>query len=179
MPENPTSNTPQSHSRAGRLFLFFIGLSLALIGALFVILMARSFSRAREMRSWPAVPCLILSSEVETRVHDPASPREYSHTITFGYQWQDQRKTSNLLSLRGSSWSSKPDRARASAEAFPAGSTSTCRVNPDDPDVAVLKPDSLAPGYSIWFPGLFVVAGSVIAVRALLPPHRKRIGNPD
>jgi hypothetical protein len=31
----------------------------------------------------------------------------------------------------------------------------------------VLRPDSLAPGYSIWFPSLFVIGGLGIAVRAL------------
>jgi len=37
-----------------------------------------------------------------------------------------------------------------------------------DHDFAVLKPDSQAPGYSIWFPALFVVGGLGIAFRALL-----------
>jgi hypothetical protein len=45
----------------------------------------------------------------------------------------------------------------------------TCRVNPHDPDFAVLKPDSLAPGYSIWFPALFVIGGLGMTVRAFLP----------
>jgi hypothetical protein len=49
----------------------------------------------------------------------------------------------------------------------------TCRVDPANPDFAVLKPDSLAPGYSIWFPALFVIGGPGIAVRALT-----RGGNP-
>jgi hypothetical protein len=42
----------------------------------------------------------------------------------------------------------------------------TCRVHPRDPDFAVLKPDSLAPGYSIWFPALFVVGGLGMAGKA-------------
>ena len=50
---------------------------------------------------------------------------------------------------------------------YPAGKTTTCRVNPNNPDFAVLKPDSLAPGYSIWFPGLFVIGGLGITFRAL------------
>ena len=65
-----------------------------------------------------------------------------------------------------------PVYAKAEAEKlaaeFPPGKMTTCRVNPRDPDFAVLKPDSLAPGYSIWFPGLFVVGGLGIALRALV-----------
>jgi hypothetical protein len=42
-----------------------------------------------------------------------------------------------------------------------------CRVNPADPAVAVLRIDSRAPGYSLWFPALFVVGGVGIVVGAL------------
>jgi hypothetical protein len=43
-----------------------------------------------------------------------------------------------------------------------------CFVNPKNPQLAVLKPDSLAPGYSIWFPGLFMIAGLGIGMNALI-----------
>ena len=45
-------------------------------------------------------------------------------------------------------------------------------VNPSDPDFAVLKPDTKAAGYSIWFPLLFVVGGLGITVRAIVRPAR-------
>jgi hypothetical protein len=41
-------------------------------------------------------------------------------------------------------------------------------VNPAQPDFAVLKPDTKAAGYSIWFPLLFVVGGLGIVVRAIV-----------
>jgi hypothetical protein len=41
-------------------------------------------------------------------------------------------------------------------------------VNPAEPSFAILKTDSLAPGYSIWFPALFVVGGLGITFRAAL-----------
>lgn len=88
---------------------------------------------------------------------------------------EGQRKTSDLFTLRGRSWSSDPAKARQQAEAYPPGTRTTCLVNPDNPDIAVLKPDSLAPGYSIWFPGLFVLAGSVISLRALRKPDKSTL----
>lgn len=165
-PAPPRTAAP---TRGGRVFLVFLGLSLVLIGGVFVWLMGRSYLRAREMRSWPEVHCVILVSEIETRRHDPQSPLEYRHDVTFGYEWQDQARTSDRISLRGGSWSSKREIAEGRMAEYPVGASRTCRVHPKDPDFAVLKPDSLAPGYSIWFPGLFVLGGAVMVIRAFVP----------
>jgi hypothetical protein len=149
--------------------LALTGLFTALIGLLFVWLMARSYVRAREMRAWPEVECVILSNVVEERLHDPQSPREFRVKVEFGYEWQGVPRTGDHATLRGNPWTSKRDLAEKRAAEYPQGKTTTCRVNPDDPDFAVLKPDSLAPGYSIWFPALFVIGGLGMAVRAALP----------
>jgi hypothetical protein len=162
------------HHSSGRWFLAFIGIAIALLGVLFVGLMGRSFLRAREMRSWPEAACVVLSSEIEERLHDPQSPREYRLNVSFGYEWQNQAKTGDHLSLRGSPWSSKREVAEERAAEYPVGKTTTCRIDPKNPEFAVLKPDSLAPGYSIWFPGLFVVGGLGIAVRAMVSGRQSR-----
>lgn len=169
-PPAATRNHPQGWG--GRWFLTLLGLSIALLGALFVWLMARSFLRAREMRSWPEVPCVILNSEIEQRIHDPQSPPEYRLGLSFGYEWRGEARTGDHLTLRGNPWSSKRVVAEKRAAEFPAGKATTCRVDPANPDFALLKPDSLAPGYSIWFPALFVIGGLGISARALRAPPR-------
>jgi hypothetical protein len=145
-----------------------LGLTLAFIGGVFVLLMGRSFLRAREMRTWPEVPCVILSSEVTERRHDEQSSPEFRHDVSFGYEWQGAARTDDHLTLRGSPWSSKRVLAEQRVAEYPVGKTTTCRVDPTNPDFAVLKPDSLAPGYSIWFPALFVVGGLGITFRAAM-----------
>ena len=167
-PEASPIHSRQQTSRSGRWFLVALGLILALLGGLFVWLLGRSYLRAREMRAWPEVPCVILSSDIEQRIHDSQSPPEYRHDVSFGYAWQGTPHTSDHLSLRGSPWSSQRDLIDKRVTEYPTGMTTRCRVNPSNPDFAVLKPDSLAPGYSIWFPGLFVVGGLGIAIKALL-----------
>ena len=171
---SPQTASNSSRSLAGRWYLAVLGLALAVIGGLFVGLMGRSFLRAREMRSWPQVECVIISSEIQERRHDDNSPREFRQEVSFGYQWQGAYRTGDLLTLRGSPWTSKPDLIQARSAEYPVGKSTTCRVNPRDPDFAVLKADSLAPGYSIWFPALFVVGGLGITLRALLGGPRKR-----
>lgn len=165
---------PGTPSSGGRIYLLVLGLSLAMIGGFFVWLMARSFLRAKEMRNWPQVPCVILSSEIEERVHDSQSAPEFRQRVSFGYEWQGQAKTGDHLTWRGSPWSSKRELAEERVAEYPAGKSTVCRVNPRDPDFAILKPDSLAPGYSIWFPGLFVVGGLGIAFRAIKPAKNRR-----
>jgi hypothetical protein len=156
---------------SGRWFLVFTGLSLVLIGGLFVWLMARSFLRAQEMRSWPEVECVILASSLDERRHDDHSPLEFRLNVLFGYEWEGEARSGDRLSLRGSPWSSKRVLAEERAAEFPVGKKTTCRVNPANPELAVLKPDSLAPGYSIWFPSLFVIGGLVMCYRALRRPR--------
>jgi hypothetical protein len=163
-----TRSPSPSGSLAGRLFLALLGLSLAIIGGLFVWLMARSYLRAREMRSWPEVSCEIISSEVVERRHDENSSLEFRHALTFGYQWQGAARTGDRLTLRENSWSSNREKAEKQAAEYPVGTTTVCRVSPTAPDLAVLKMDSLAPGYSIWFPALFVVGGLGITLRAMI-----------
>jgi len=161
-------------SVAARWFLSLTGLSLMAIGGLFIVLMMRSSLRAADMRHWPEIECVILESVVEERVHDPYSPPEYRPRIDYGYEWRDQPYTSDRYSLRGTKWSSDKSKAEELISRLPTGSRQTCRVNPDSPSQAVLKADSLAPLYSIWFPGLFVVGGVGIVVRAWRSGNRSR-----
>mgnify|MGYP000037558479 FL=1 len=134
--------------------------------------MARSFLRARETRTWPEVSCVIISSEIGVRQHDENSPQEFRQNLSFGYEWQGQSRTSDRLTLRGSPWSSKRVLAEERVAQYPAGKNTTCRVNPADPNFAILKLDSLAPGYSIWFPALFVIGGLGISLGAVMGKNR-------
>ena len=169
-------NDPRAHrSTQGRLFLVGLGLGVALLGALFIWLMSRSFLRAKEMRSWPEVPCVILTSSIEERLHDRHSRPEHRHVVSYGYEWQGRPLTSDRMSLRGSAWSSRRGVIEQRALRLPAGTRTTCRVRPDRPEFAVLQPDSLGPGYSIWFPALFVVGGLGIAGRALASPAKRMV----
>ncbi len=167
---------PTSRNLAGRGFLTGLGILLAAIGGIFVWLMWRSYDRAREMHDWPKVPCIILSSEVEERRY-PGSRAEFRLNVIYGYEWSGERLTGELVTWRGNPWSSKPDVIASQVAAYPVGLRTTCSVNPDEPGLAVLKPDSMGAGYSIWFPALFVVGGLGIAFHAVrrgIPPPGNR-----
>jgi len=153
-------------SGAGRWYLILIGMFLAMAGLLFTGLMWRSYGRAREMEHWPQVDCVIFRSEAEERVVDTGSPPEYRFNVLYGYRWQGKDIQSGRWGWRGSPWLSDRDAVEQLVKQYPQGSLSSCRVDPKSPDMAVLKLDSKAAGYSIWFPALFVLGGAGIVVGA-------------
>ncbi|WP_265594031.1 DUF3592 domain-containing protein [Haloferula sp. BvORR071] len=156
-------------STASRVYLSFIGLGLALAGGLFFALMWRSFQRARAVEHWPVVPCVILESGVEDRQIDPNSSPEYRFKVSYGYEWEKQPYKGNLVKLWGSGWSSGTAISDAYVKRYPEGSQQECHVNPENPQTAVLEKESKAPGYSLWFPGIFVVGGLGMVVGAWRP----------
>lgn len=163
-------------STASRVYLSFIGLALAAAGGVFFALMWQSFARARAVEQWPVVSCIILKSEVEERQVDPNGPVERRFAVLFGYQWEGRPYESELVKLRGSGWSSKGDIAPAYVERYPEGSQQECHVNPQKPGEAVLEKESKAAGYSLWFPGIFVVGGLGMVVGAWRPRRASGIG---
>jgi len=156
-------------SIASRVYLTMIGLALALAGGVFFALMWHSFQRAREVEKWPVVPCVILSSGAEERRIDPNGPVERQFTVLYGYEWEEKPYESNLWKLRGSGWSSKEDAITPYLAKYPEGALRECHVNPAKPEMAVLEKESKAPGYSLWFPAIFVVGGLGMVAGAWRP----------
>lgn len=153
-------------SLAGRWYLASIGIMLALAGGVFCWLMWRSFERAHQMRAWPDVPCVVLTSKAEERQIDASTPMEFRFSVHYGYEWSGKEYTGYHYTWRGSPWTSRKEDVEELVKQFEPGTRLTCKVDPTNPDFAVLKTDSQAPAYSIWFPALFVVGGLGIAVRA-------------
>ncbi len=151
----------------GKVFLIFVGLMVAGAGGVFAWLMWGSYQRAVEQRGWAQVEGLILSSEVEEWRHDEFSPQEYQLKIVYGYEWEGQPMTGDQLGVRGNPRYNKRDKVEALVEEFPVGGNVKVYVNPKDTEQVILKPDSKAAGYSLWFPLLFVVGGMGMVIGAV------------
>lgn len=153
--------------KGSTVFLVMLGLVIAGVGGLFVWLMGMSYMRAVEQRDWPQVEGVVLSSEIEEYKHDEFSPMEYRMNILYGYEWQGERKTGERYGFRGNPKYNKRNKIAGMVETFPSGKKITVYVNPADKNFTILKTDSKAAGYSIWFPMLFVIGGLGIALRAI------------
>ena len=158
---------------AGSIYLIGIGLLLAAVGGVFTWLLGTSFARAKEMDRWQETPCFILEAELGERKIGQEVPREYRLRILYGYDFGDEPLSCEDYDLRGNAWVKDPSRVRALLQSFPAGTQQLCWVNPDNPEQAVLKKETKAPGYSIWFPILFVVGGLGIVAKVVLQLFQK------
>lgn len=153
--------------KGSTIFLVLLGLCIAAVGGVFTVLMWHSFRGAVEQRSWPQVEAVVLSSELEEWQHDEFSPREFRLKILYGYEWQGVAMTGERYGFRGNPFYNKRNKVAGLVEEFPVGKVVLVYVNPEDPGFTMIKADSKAPGYSIWFPLLFVVGGLGIAGRAV------------
>lgn len=157
---------------AGSLYLIVIGLLLAGSGGVFTWLLGTSFGRAREMDQWQKVECYILEAELRERKIGQEVPTDYRFGLLFGYEFKGDPYSSENYVLRGNAWVKDSRRVQTLVQRFPAGSKRECWVNPENPEQAVLKKETKAPGYSIWFPILFVVGGLGVIVKALISLSR-------
>lgn len=153
--------------KSSTFFLVIFGLIIAGIGGLFTALMWDSYQRASAMHAWPKAEAVILSSEIEEWKHDEYSAKEYRVKLLYGYEWKGEAMTGERIVARGNPWAKERARAERQLEDFPEGMKTMAFVNPEEPDFAVLKPDTKAAGYSIWFPLLFVTGGLGITFKAV------------
>ena len=151
----------------GALYLCALGLVLVLAGSSFVWLMARSYKRASEMRGWEKVEAVVLRAEREERRIGPDVPMDYRVGLLYGYTYGGKNYTSDRITLRPNPWTKKIDKVERALATLTEGETVPAYVKPDDPALATLKTDTKAPGYSIWFPGVFVLGGFGIIIGAL------------
>lgn len=151
-----------SPSQAGRLWLAALGMSLALAGMLFTWVLWTAWQRAEETRRWTPTPCRIVSSRLEKERPTPNSNPVFKPKVSYTYNFAGQKLTSTRIK-RVDIASQHEDVARKKIQPYPVGTEVTCYVNPAQPDFAVLKHDTRAALYSIWFPLLFVFGGLRIA----------------
>lgn len=161
-------------SLSGRLWLAGMGLFLAVAGSVFTWVLWTAWQRAEETRRWEATPCRIISAQVASERPTPHSNLAYRAEVRYSYAYKGQSLTGSRIK-RVDSPTQHEDNARKKLEEYPVGKETTCYVNPAQPDQTVLKHDTRAALYSIWFPLLFVFGGlgmlwNALLKRAPLPP---------
>ncbi len=143
-----------------------MGLFLACAGLLFTWVLWSAWQRAEETRRWAPTPCRIISAQLNSDRPTPSSNPAFKAEIQYAYTFAGSSKTGSHIK-RVDSASQHEENARQKLEEYPVGLETTCYVNPEQPDQAILIHDSRAPLYSIWFPLLFVVGGLGMAWNAV------------
>jgi hypothetical protein len=109
-----------------------------------------------EARSWRAVPCRILSSDVATHRSDDGVT--YSVEALYRYEVDGREHRSNRYQFMGGSSGSYDSKAAAVA-GIPEGAEVTCWVNPEDPFDAVIERGFTSDYFFGAIPLLFVMVG--------------------
>ena len=87
-------------------------------------------------RNWPALPCVVISSEVRTSEDGDDGPT-YSINIFYSYEFNGSAFKGNAYGFLGGSSSGYKSK-QAVVSRHPPGSMTVCYANPSDPTEAVL-----------------------------------------
>lgn len=145
-----------------------MGLFLVGIGSLFVWYLWASYQKAKAMDAWLETPAVMLRSEVIDWQSTPQSNQEYLAQVRYQYEIDGETYESDQLKVADGP-SASQDKIARKIEPYPKGATVTAWVNPDDLDQAVLKRNTKAALYTIWFPLLFVIGGLGMVLSSVTP----------
>jgi hypothetical protein len=159
----------KGNNLAAKLFLCLIGVMLMLAGGVFEWLMFRSYLHAKATRDWPQVEAVVLRSVIDER-QIKGSPPEFRLNILYGYRFGNEDLTADQISPRGAKWTKDDSSVKQLADEYSAGTFHTAWVKPDQSGVAILKHDTKAAGYTLWFPALIMIGGGGMILGAFKKP---------
>jgi hypothetical protein len=156
----PISDHPGFKLHPGVSFVF-IFVFILLGGGLCYFFLIRPLVRIAHATHWQTVPCVILSSEVQS--HSSNDGSTYSVNILYAYEFNRHEYKANRYDFMGGS-SSGYNGKRRIVDRLPPGAKTICYVNPLEPEDAVLV-RGFTP--TMWF-GLIPLAFVVVGLLALV-----------
>lgn len=151
----------------GRLWKIGMGLTLMAVGWVFVLYLWNSYQRAAALDVWIPVSGEVLSAEVVKDGLNQRGLTKYLASVRYSYTYEGNRYEGDRLArLRVTA--SDPAKLAKRLKPYQVGEATLLYVNPASPDQSMLKKDTKAALYSIWFPCLFVIGGAGMVVSALI-----------
>ncbi len=164
---------PVRAGKAGRLYLIGMGALLAVLGMVFTVALWKGYWKASETRRWLAIPCEIVAAWIGEGQFSEPGDRRYRLELRYRYDFGGQTYVGRRVTRRDGETRSR-GRLERMLSVYRPGTKAQCYVNPADPAAAVLRHETRAPGYTLWFPLLFVVGGAAMAGAAALRSGRLR-----
>lgn len=143
-----------------------MGSLLIAAGWIFVTYLWNAYLRAAQMDEWVEVPCRIETVRVDDTQKNQRGMPKYLLEVTYRYQWKGHDYMGNRIK-RLPTEASDPRKLKSKIETYAAGNETVCYLDPDAPELVVLKKDSKAALYTLWFPCLFIVGGAGMIFSAL------------
>lgn len=158
-------DTKKRAQTGSRVLLAGLGFLLLLMGGGFCGVLWNGFQKANRTRSWTQAKATVVSAWIEQPRWSRAGDPRYVLQIRYRYEIGGKTWVSRQVTQRDAATRYR-ERKEKSLRKYRPGSEHICFVNPANPSEAVLKHDTRAPGYTLWFPGLFVVGGAGMMVAA-------------
>ena len=127
LPISDQASPPRLHWFAVLFFAFFLLIGGVALYGYFI----RPAFKILGAKSWPAVPCVVISSEV--KYHSGTHGGTYSVNIFYTYEIKGREFKSNANDFAGGS-SSGYEGKQAVVARYPRGTETVCYVNPERPD---------------------------------------------
>ena len=148
-----------------------MGLFLMAAGGFFMWYLWAFYAKSSRMDNWVETPCVIEKSEIDDSGLTQHYGTKYKLVTEYRYEFEGKEYLGTRFS-RIQPASSQKDKIESKQRPFPVGVSTVCFVDPESPGSAVLKKDSKASIYSIWFPGLFVFGGFGMIISVLRSMRR-------
>ncbi len=146
--------------------LAVLGASLVVMGLIFAALLWKGYRAAARFQDWEPHPCTVVAAWVETIARPGVSADSLRFRVRYRYEVAGVEHLSERIGDIERT-TTRPAKLEALKERYPVGAVLTCYVNPAKTSEALLKRPTRAPGYTIWFPGLFVAGGVGMMIWAL------------
>ncbi|MEM6912124.1 MAG: DUF3592 domain-containing protein [Verrucomicrobiota bacterium] len=141
------------------------GLVSIAIGLFFCLWLWQGYQKVKVTRAWPSVSAVLEKAEVARYTqHQTPSPK-FQVDLLYSYEWEGKVFTSSQSRMRPLR-SMTLQKAENLVKELKSLRPFRAYVNPADPSQAILKHDTKAALYTIWFPGLLVVGGIGILLGA-------------
>jgi len=149
--------SPKSDTVAGKLFLTLFFSIFFLAGSGFGwMMLAQPLMKIKKSESWSKIPCTIVSSKIKESRGDKSTT--YKVDITFRYKFKGIKHVSgsyDFMTGSDSGYSFK----RKIVNRYPVGKSTSCYVNPEDPDEAVISREFNRPWWLVLLPLVFIIVG--------------------
>lgn len=164
--KNEPIPSPPPRNLAGRLWKIVVGLLLVGVGWIFVTYLWNAYLRAARMDGWVEAPCRIESISIDDTQFNQRGLPKYVLRIAYRYQWRGHDYVGERYK-RLPTEAGDPRKLKRRLDQYPVGTETVCHLDPDAPELVVLKKDSKAALYTLWFPCVFIVGGAGMVWSAL------------
>lgn len=157
-PHDPNIPRWNQTSKAAKLWMAILGLSLCFMGTAGGTYLWLSYKKARQTDYWIERPATVIVSTIDDSGRTQHNDVKFQLEVHYRFEYEGANHLSSRVKLLPIASRSR-NKIEGWQHLYPVGKSVICYVNPDDPSIAILKKPTKAALYSIWFPALLILFG--------------------